>query len=442
MLAEETKKKHTSEDLFEWRKRVVTNGVGVFNPSTAVTASGAIITNADGKELIDFGGGIGVLNSGHCPEPVVKAIQEQAEKLIHTCFNVATYDVYMELADELISILPHGDHTKVMLTTSGAESVENAIKIAQQATGRPGIICFSDAFHGRTMMAMSLTSKPSYKTGCGPFAPEIYRFRFPNHFRYGRGLSYDDFVAREIKLLRESIVATMDPSDCAAIIVEPVLGEGGFVPMPPAYMNELRAICDEFGILLILDEVQSGFGRTGEWAAFHHYDVVPDLTTWAKSMGGGMPIGCVIGKAEIMDAAAPGTIGGTYPGNPVCAAAAVANIRHMKDIDINALGRKVGDISRSRFEALREKCPEIGEVRGLGAMIAFPLVKNNDPFQPDSKLCSDLVNACAKRGLILLSAGTHKNVIRILSPLVITDDQLDQGIAIIEEELLRLTGRA
>jgi 4-aminobutyrate aminotransferase/(S)-3-amino-2-methylpropionate transaminase len=431
-----------SDALFQWRSEVVTNGVGVFNPSTAVSAKGAIITNADGKELIDFGGGIGVLNSGHCPEPVVKAIQEQAAKLIHTCFNVATYDVYMKLAEELISLFPHGDKTKVMLTCTGAESVENAIKIARQATKRSGIICFTDAFHGRTMMAMSLTAKPAYKLNCGPFAPEIYRFRYPNHFRYGRGLSYDDFVKREIQLLRESLMTTCDPQNIAAIIVEPVLGEGGFVPMPKAYMRELRNICDEFGILLILDEVQSGFGRTGKWAAFHHYDVTPDLSTWAKSMGGGMPIGAVIGKASVMDAVTPGTIGGTYPGNPVCAAAALANIAYMKEIDINALGEKVGQICRTRFEALREKCPEIGEVRGLGAMIAFPLVKDGDPFQPDAQLCHDLMHACAKRGLILLSAGTHKNVIRVLSPLVITDDQLDKGLQIIEEELLRLTGRS
>ena len=207
-------------------------------------------------------------------------------------------------------------------------------------------------------------------------------------------------------------------------------------------MTELRKLCDEFGILLILDEVQSGFGRTGEWAAYHHYDVTPDITTWAKSMGGGMPIGCVIGKAEIMDSVSPGTIGGTYPGNPVCAAAALANIRYMKEININELGRKVGEICRSRFEALREKCPEIGEVRGLGAMVAFPLVKDGDPWQSDSELCRDLMLACADQGLILLSAGTHKNVIRVLSPLVIADEQLHRGLDIIEQELLKLTNRA
>lgn len=441
MTTETVTKTSNSEALFAWRKKVVTNGVGVFNPSTAVSASGATIVNADGRELIDFGGGIGVLNSGHCPAPVVKAIQDQAAKLIHTCFNVATYSLYMELAEELISLFPHGENTKVMLTCTGAESVENAIKIARQATKRQGIICFSDAFHGRTMMAMTLTSKPAYKLNCGPFAPEVYRFRYPNHYRYGKGLTLEEFTEREIKLLRESLIATIDPLNCAAIIVEPVLGEGGFVPMPVGYMHELRRICDEFGIMLILDEVQSGFGRTGKWAAYQHYDVVPDITTWAKSMGGGMPIGCVMGKAHVMDAAAGGTIGGTYPGNPVCAAAALANIRYMKEIDICALGNRVGAICRSRFEALRQQCPEIGEVRGLGAMIAFPLVKNDDPMQPDAELCHKLMIACADRGLILLSAGTHKNIIRVLSPLVITDEQLDRGITIIEEELKRLTGR-
>ena len=432
--------KGKKEELFARRKAVVANGVGIFNPSTAESGSGSIITDVEGGELIDFAGGIGVLNTGHCPEPVVEAIREQAGRLIHTCFNVATYEVYLELAEKLVDLFPHGEATKVMLTSSGAESVENAIKVARQATKRKAIICYSDAFHGRTMMAMTLTSKASYKYNCGPFAPEVYRLPFPNYFRYNDGLDMDSFVARETGRLRESLINMVDPNNVAAVIVEPVQGEGGFVPMPKDYMMELRRICDEFGILLILDEVQSGFGRTGKWAAYQHYGVEPDITTWAKSMGAGMPIGCVMGKAEVMDAALSGTIGGTYPGNPVCAAAAVANIRYMEEIDINAKGKWVGEVVRARFEKMQSNCPAIGDIRGLGAMLAFALVKNGDPKQPDDDLCTALIKACAARGLVILSAGTYKNIIRILSPLNISEDELNRGLDILEEELYRLSG--
>lgn len=427
-----------SQELFERRKKVVPNGIGVFNPSTAVSASGSIIHDAEGRELIDFAGGIGVLNSGHCPEPVVEAIRKQAGKLIHACFNVATYEPYLELAEKLAELFPHGEQTKVMLTNTGAESVENAIKIARQATQRKAVICYSDAFHGRSMMAMTLTSKPAYKINCGPFAPEVYRLPFPNFYRYNDGLNMDEFVTRETARLRESLVNLVDPNNVAAIIVEPVQGEGGFVPMPMKYMLELRKVCDEYGIMLILDEVQSGFGRTGKWSAYEHYGVTPDISTWAKSMGAGMPIGCVIGKAEVMDAALPSTIGGTYLGNPVCAAAALANIQYMEEIDINAMGKRLGDIIEDRFDAMKERCPAVGDVRGLGAMMAFSLVKADDPSTPDSELCSQLIRACASRGLVILSAGTYKNIVRVLSPLTISDEVLNRGLDILEEELIKL----
>lgn len=426
------------DTVFQRRKQVVPDGVGIFNPATAGTARNATITDLEGKQLIDFAGGIGVLNSGHCPAPVVEAIQQQASQLIHTCFHVATYDVYLDLCEKLAEIFPHGDHTKVMLTNTGAESVENAVKIARQATGRQGIICFSDAFHGRSMMAMSLTSKAAYKYNCGPFAPEVYRLPFPNHYRYGAGLDEATFIEQEIFKLKEAALNRFDPQSIAAVIIEPVQGEGGFTPVPPAYMNALREFCDAHGILLIIDEVQSGFCRTGKWAAYQHYDVIPDLSTWAKSMGAGMPIGCVIGKADIMDAAKPGTIGGTYLGNPVCAAASLANIRYMEEINLNQRAEQVGAAIRKRFERMQQRCPAVGDVRGLGAMLAFELVKDADPLQPDAELCHDLIHACLKRGLIVISAGTHKNVIRVLSPLTIEDELLEQGLDILEEELLRL----
>lgn len=429
----------TNAELLERRKKVVPNGVGIFNTATATSASGSIVINAEGRELIDFAGGIGVLNTGHCPEPVVKAIQDQAATLIHTCFNVATYDLYMELAQELIDLFPHGKQTKVMLTSTGAESVENAIKIARQATKRKAVISFTDGFHGRSMMAMTLTSKASYKYNCGPFAPEVYRIQYPNYYRYNDGLDMEQFVNRETKRLRESLINVVDPHNVAAVIIELVQGEGGFVAAPIDYIKELRKVCDEFGMMLIFDEVQTGFGRTGKWAAYHHYDVVPDLSTWAKSMGGGMPIGCVIGRADVMDGAALGTIGGTYLGNPVCCAASLANIRYMKEIDINKKANHVGDIIRKRFDEMKKKHKAIGEVRGIGAMLALALVKDGNPWEPEDGLCHDLIEACAERGLILLSAGTYKNIIRILSPLTISDELLNKGLNILDEELTRLT---
>ncbi len=425
-----------SSDLFERRKAVVANGVGVFNTATVSTANGATIIDVDGKELIDFAGGIGVVNAGHCPETVVEAIQEQAAKYIHTSFNVVTYEPYVKLCEELTEILPHADKTKVMLVSTGAEAVENAIKIARQATKRKGILCFTGAFHGRTMMSMTLTSKVDYKKNCGPFAPEVYRLPFPNYYRYGEGRSLDKFVDLELKRLREAFKNMISPSNLAAIIIELVQGEGGFTVAPQKYVEGLRSICDEYGIMLIFDEIQSGFSRTGKWAAWQNYNITPDISTYAKSMGSGMPIAAVVGKAEIMDAAAPGTIGGTYIGNPVSCAAALATIQLIKDQNLNERGAYLGRIIRQRFESIQKQCPQIGEVRGLGAMMAIEFVKNNDPRQPNPELCAHIIKQCYNRGLILLSAGTFKNVIRILSPLVISEELLEKGLTILEEEII------
>ena len=428
-----------SQRILERRKQFVPNAIGIFNPSTAVSASGSIITDADGKEMIDFAGGIGVVNAGHCPPPVVEAIAKQAATLIHCSFNVASYELYIQLAEKLANLFPHGDHTKVMLTNSGAESVENAIKIARQATGRQAIICYGGAFHGRTMMSMTLTSKVGYKLGCGPFAPEVYRIPFPDFYRYGNGLNLDEFSDIHLRELEDFFHTNVPAEQVAAIIIEPVQGEGGFNVVPQKYLQGLREVCDKYGILLILDEVQSGFGRTGKWAAYQHYDVTPDLSTWAKSMGSGMPIGCVIGKAHIMDSCKPSTIGGTYPGNPVCCAASIATLDYMEEININALGEKVGEIVRERFNNMKQQYPAIGDVRGLGAMMAFELVKNKDPFQPDGELCKKLISYCAGHGLIVINAGVNGNIIRVLSPLVINEALLHKGLDIIESGLAALT---
>lgn len=428
-----------TQEIIKRRKAVVANGVSVFVPSSAVSASGATIIDANGNELIDFGGGIGVLNAGHCPPPVVKAIQEQAAKLIHAGFNISTYEPYLELSEKLVELLPHGEKTKVMLTNTGAEAVENAIKIARQATKRSAILCYSEAFHGRSMMAMTLTSKINYKLDCGPFAPEVYRLPFPNYYHNGKGLSENDFAEQELEKLHDATHHLVDPNSVAAIIIEIVQGEGGFNIAPRRYIEGLREFCDEFGIMLIFDEVQSGFCRTGKWGSYEHFDVTPDISTWAKSMGSGMPIGAVIGKQEVMDAAAVGTIGGTYPGNPVCCAAAIATIKYMEKIDLNKRAMEISKIVGDRFHKLKAKCSAIGDIRSLGAMQAIEFVENGDPSAPDSETVTQLTKACLKRGLILLSAGTFKNVIRILSPLVISDQLLNEGLDILEEELLKIT---
>lgn len=429
-----------SQELIARRKAAVPNGVGMFNYATAANASGATITDADGRELIDFAGGIGVVNAGHCPPPVVKAIQEQAAKFLHVSFNVASYEPYIALCERLNALLAHGGPTKTLLVSTGAEAVENAIKIARQATKRSGVLCFTDAFHGRTMMAMTLTSKVGYKPDCGPFAPEVYRTQYPNYFRFGAGRSEAEFAQAELHRLEELTHNTVAPNELAAIIIEVVQGEGGFNVAPAAYLKGLRAFCDKHGIMLIFDEVQAGFGRTGAWSAYEHFGVIPDLSTWAKSLGSGMPIAAVMGKADIMDKAGPSSIGGTYIGNPVSCAAALATLDYMEEIDINAKGRHVGQVIRARFEKMKAKHDCIGDVRGLGAMMAMEFNVDRDPMKPDADTCTKLMNACAARDLVVITAGTDKNVIRVLSPLVISDELLNRGLDIMEEELEKICG--
>ncbi|MFN8341137.1 MAG: aspartate aminotransferase family protein [Cyclobacteriaceae bacterium] len=428
-----------SEQLVARRNAIVPEGMGMFSPATIVSGKGAHIIDADGKQYIDFAGGIGVLNAGHCPRPVVDAIVKQSKQLLHACFPVAIYEPYVELCEKLAALLPHGKKTKVMLTSTGAEAVENAIKIARQATGRQGIIAFTGGFHGRTLLGMTLTSKTGYKIGCGPFAPEVYRFPFPDYYKRNDGLKMDAFVKRELESFEQYLHNMVDASNVAAVILELVQGEGGFVVAPPAYVQGLASICRSKGILLIFDEVQTGFGRTGKWAAYEHYGITPDLSTWAKSMGSGMPIGAVIGNAEVMDKTTKGTLGGTYPGNPVACAASIATLDYMQKIDINKKGEAVGKVVMTFFRKLQKECGAIGNVRGLGAMVAFELVKNQDPDQPDGDLCKKLINACAASGLLIISAGTYGNVVRVLSPLVISRTDLNTGLEIIRTELLKLT---
>jgi len=428
-----------SEKLVARRNAIVPNGMGMFSPLTIQSGSGAIIKDVDGKSYIDFAGGIGVLNAGHCPKPVVDAVVRQSKQLLHACFPVAMYEPYVQLCEMLAKLFPHGKSTKVMLTNSGVEAVENAVKIARQATGRQGVICFTGGFHGRTLLGMTLTSKTGYKIGCGPFAPEVYRLPFPDYYKRKDGLSLKRFVEREIQTFEEALHTTVDASQVAAVIIELVQGEGGFVIAPREYVVGIQKICRKHGILLIVDEVQTGFGRTGAWAAYNHYGITPDISTWAKSLGSGLPIGAVIGRAEVMDKTTKGTLGGTYLGNPVACAAAIATIQYMKKIRIVDKGKRVGKVVMKSFEQLKKSCAAIGDVRGLGAMTAFELVKHGDPDQPDADLAKRLISACAANGLLIISAGTAGNVIRVLSPLSISPAQLNRGLRILQNQLLKLT---
>ena len=428
-----------SEKLLARRNVIVPEGMGMYSALTIASAKGAVLTDVDGKKYIDFAGGIGVLNAGHTPKPVVDAIAKQARQFLHSCFPVAMYEPYVALCEQLAILFPHGKSTKVMLTNSGVEAVENAIKIARQATGKQGIISFDGGFHGRTLLGMTLTSKTSYKVGCGPFAPQVFNLPYPDHYKRNNGLSVEAFVKRELDAF-ENYLYTME-ANIAAVIIELVQGEGGFVVAPKEYVQGLKNICKSRGILMIVDEVQTGFGRTGKWAAYEHYKIVPDISTWAKSMGSGMPIGAVIGRAEIMDRTSKGTLGGTYPGNPVSCAASLATIKYMKKVDLNTKAQKIGNTVMSFFRKLQRKCNAIGEVRGLGAMVAFELVKDKDPAKPDAELCKALLNACAKKGLLIINAGVSGNVVRVLSPLIISEALLMKGLKIIETELLELTSK-
>lgn len=427
---------NNTDKLYERRKKSVPNALGIFTPSSIQSAKGAIIIDADGRKLIDFAGGIGVNNAGHGVPEIIEAIQKQAEKFIHASFNVSVYEQYLDLTEKLCELLPHGESTKAMLTLSGAESVENAIKIARAITGKAGIICYDGSFHGRTMMAMTLTSNVKYKEGAGPYAPEVYRLEFPYYKpSMNKRMTQDEFDDLMIMKLHKTFSSTVSVTQTAAIILELVQGEGGFTVASKKYVQYLRKFCTKNNILLIFDEVQSGFGRTGKWAAFEHYGVSPDLSTWAKSMGGGMPIGAVIGKQEIMDAVKPGLIGGTYLGGPLSCVASLASINYMQKNNINAAGEKVGKIVREKFNQLQSLYPKnITDVRGLGAMLAIEFYNPNTGL-PDGDITKTIVNKCLEKGLIIITAGTYGNCIRILSPLFIEDEILEKGLEILEETI-------
>jgi 4-aminobutyrate aminotransferase / (S)-3-amino-2-methylpropionate transaminase / 5-aminovalerate transaminase len=414
--------------------RAASNATPVF----AAHAEGAVIEDVDGNRYLDFAGGIGCLNVGHRSPAVVAAIQEQVDKYLHLCFAVTPYEGYVAVAEKLNSLTPGKFAKKTMLVNSGAEAIENCIKIARAYTKRPAVICFEDAFHGRTLLAMSLTSKTHpYKAGFEPFASDIYRIPFAYPYRGERGATAESF-AHHLENAFKRLVA---PESVAAVIAEPVLGEGGFVVPPRGYFELLQDLCRKHGILFIADEVQSGFARTGTWFASKHFDIEPDLVAMAKSMGGGMPIAAVTGRAEIMDAPGIGGLGGTYCGHPASCAATLAAIETIEKEGLLARSTAIGKRFEARARGWQQKWPLIGEVRGLGGMCAMELVRNPETREPADSETKEIAKYAYEHGLILLSAGTYNNVIRILVPLVVTDEQFDEGLDIIEAALASVSER-
>jgi len=420
-----------SRELMQRRQEFVARGVASTMNVFAAKADGAIIEDVDGNAYIDFAGGIGAMNIGHTRPEVTKAIAEQAEKFTHTCFSVMMYEPYIDLAERLVNLTPGEFPKKALFFNSGAEAVENAVKIARWATGRPAIIVFDNAYHGRTLMTMTMTSKVKpYKYRFGPYAPEVYRAPFP--YPYRMNMTAQESIDFCLSELERMFVGDVAADQVAAIIVEPVQGEGGFMVAPPGFLRALKEVCEQHNILFIADEIQSGFCRTGRMFAVEHDGVDPDLMIIAKSMGAGMPISGVLGRAEIMDAPPPGTLGGTYSGNPVACAAALAVLDLFEKEDYAARSREIGHIITKRFLQLQDQYPFIGDVRGLGGMAAMELVKDRTTKEPDSQAASDVLAAAHHRGLVLIKAGMYDNVLRILVPLCVTNEQLNKGLGIFE----------
>lgn len=427
-----------SEKLIHRKNKAVASGIANSTGVFVEKASGAIITDVDGREFLDFYAGVGVLNVGHCPEPVVKAIQNQAEKLLHSFFSIAMYEPYVELAEKLNAITPGDSEKKTMFVNSGAEAVENAVKIARHATKRTGIISFECAFHGRTFMTMSLTSKVKpYKYGFGPFAPDIYKVPSAYCYRCHYRSTYPGCGMHCLENFERFFTAEIDAEHIAAMIIEPVQGEGGFIVPPPEFIPGLKAICASKGILLIADEVQTGFGRTGKMFAVEHWGVEPDLITTAKSIAAGVPLSAVTGKAEYMDAPGAGNIGGTYGGNPLACAAGLETIKYIEDHSLCQRAEKIGNTALARLKSLQERCGVVGDVRGIGAMIGIELVKDRTTKEPAKELTGKVIKYCLEQGVMLISAGIFSNVIRLLIPLVVTDEQLDHGLTVLEQSILK-----
>jgi 4-aminobutyrate aminotransferase/(S)-3-amino-2-methylpropionate transaminase len=424
-----------SRAILARRQAAVARGASHASPVVVERASGATVTDVDGNVLLDFAGGIGTLNVGHCDPAVVDAIVTQARRVTHTCVHVALHEPYIALAEKLNAIAPGKAPKKTLLANSGAEAVENAVKIARYFTKRPGVVTFEHGFAGRTLLTMSLTSKVMpYKLGFGPFAPEVYRLPYPYFYRSGCS-DEETFVASAIAGMKDFFRTHVSPEQVACVWMELVLGEGGFVVAPPAYVDALASLCREHGILFIADEIQTGFGRTGRMFASDHYAFEPDLVTMAKSIAGGMVLSAVTGRADVMDSVHVGGLGGTFGGNPVSCAAALATLDRIDALGLVARASQIGERLRARMLAWQQQHACVGDVRGLGAMMAMELVEDRLARTPAREMTSALVARCAERGVLIIPAGTFGNVIRFLVPLVVTDEQLDEGLDVIESQL-------
>jgi len=412
----------TEAELAELRSTYVPRGITSAHPVTVDRAKGSELWDVSGKRYIDFAGGIGVMNVGHSHPRVMKAVQEQLERATHTSFQVVHYESYLRLAQRICEVAPIDGPKKAIFFSTGAEAVENAVKIARAATGRPAVVSFQGAFHGRTLLALSLTgSVQPYKQDFGPYAAEIYQSPFPYEYR---GWSSDQALAA-LDNLFESEVA---PKRVAAIVIEPVLGEGGFVPAPLEFLRKLRKVTEQHGILLIADEIQTGFGRTGKFFAIEHSGVQPDLITVAKSLAAGFPLSGVIGRAQVMDAPDPGGLGGTYAGNPVACAAGLAVMDVMRDEKLPERAARIGSVVEERMQSWAAEQKLVGDVRVMGAMAGMELVRDRDTKEAADKETARIVAVAREKGLIILRAGTHHNVIRTLMPLTIPDEQLEEGL--------------
>lgn len=435
-MSQTTKQMRTSAEWQQKRDQFVSKGVSNGNRSLAVKGEGAVLYDLDGRRFVDFAGAIGTLNVGHSHPKVVEAVKRQTEELIHPGFNVMMYPSYIELAEKLCGLAPGEHDKKAIFLNSGAEAVENAVKIARKYTKRQGVVTFTRGFHGRTNMTMSMTSKVKpYKFGFGPFAPEVYQAPFPYYYQKPAGMSdesYDDFI---IQSFHDFFVATVAPETVACVVMEPVQGEGGFIIPSKRFVQHISDFCKKHGIVFVADEIQTGFARTGTYFAIEHFDIVPDLITVSKSLAAGLPLSGVIGKAEMMDAAAPGELGGTYAGSPLGCAAALAVLDIIEDEGLNERSEEIGRIIEKRAFEWKKEHTFIGEIRRLGAMAAIEIVKDPETREPDKAKAAAIAAYANENGLLLLTAGINGNIIRFLTPLVITDEQLKEGLDIIKAGL-------
>jgi 4-aminobutyrate aminotransferase / (S)-3-amino-2-methylpropionate transaminase / 5-aminovalerate transaminase len=423
-----------SKEILERKERVIADPLSIFLPVVIEHGEGATLTDVDGNTFIDFTGGVGCLNVGHANPRVTEAVQEQAAKFLHTDFTIVPYEVYVTLAERLVASVPISGPAKAAFFNAGTEAIENAIKFARAYTKRPAVIAFEGGFHGRTLLSLTLTSKTHpYKAGLGPFAPEVYRLPFAQDYR---GPSAGEALAA----LERALVTTVAAESVAAIVIEPVQGEGGFVVAPQEFLEGIRRICDDNAIVLVIDEVQTGFGRTGRMWGIEHYDVEPDLLTVAKSIAGGLPLSGVIGRAAIMDAPGDSAIGGTYVGNPVAQAAALAVLDVFEEDGLVDRAGQIGEVIRSRMQSWQQRWDAVGDVRGLGAMLAIELVHDRGTKDPAPELATAVVEAAAARGLLLLKSGIYSNCIRVLVPLVISEAELDEALGVWEEALATALG--